>query len=86
MYSSLYHTSGLFFLRFYFLRASDFTPDQSRSASIIDHRPAIIAKLRQMVKDGSNGLYKLSVESVETDIVASRLTTTNAILSVDSFF
>ena len=86
VYSSLYLTSGLYFFRFYFLREPDFTLDQSRSASTMDHRPVIIVKRRQMVKDVSNRLYKLSVESVKADILASRLTATNAIFSVDSFF
>ena len=78
-------TVGYLLLRFYFLKAPDFKADLSKSKSIIDLRPAIIAKLRQMVKDGLNGLYKLSIDDIELDLPGSRLVLTNATLTVDSF-
>jgi len=77
-------TAGYLVLRFYFLKSPDFKADLSKSRSFIDLRPTIIAKLRQMVKDGSNGLYKLSIGDIEPDLLASQLTITNATLVVDS--
>jgi hypothetical protein len=47
------------YVRFDALKAKDYKPDQSKSTSVADMRPAIIAKLQQLVKDGSGGLYRL---------------------------
>lgn len=76
--------AGYFFLRFYLLRAKDFKPDTSKARSIIDLRPALIARLQQMVKDGSKGLYKLSIESIEPDIAGSSVDLNITGLVVDS--
>jgi hypothetical protein len=50
------------------LRSKDFKPDTSKSKSILDLRPALIAKLRQLVKDGSDGLYNLSIGEIEPHV------------------
>jgi hypothetical protein len=65
--------AGYFYTRHGVLKAKDFKPDNTKAESIIDLRPSIIAKLQQLVKDGSNGLYILSVEKIEPDILSSKL-------------
>ena len=52
--------------------------------SDIDLRPLIANKLQQLVKEGSNGLYNLSVEKIEPDILQSKLDMLNATLSPDT--
>ncbi|MEO6454103.1 MAG: hypothetical protein ABIN97_08535, partial [Ginsengibacter sp.] len=61
------------YLRYDFLKTKDFKPDNSKSATAVDLRPAIIAKLQQLVKDGSNGLYKLSIDELNPDVISSTL-------------
>lgn len=75
---------GFIYLKYFFLKAKDFKPDNSKAQNVIDLRPSIIAKLQQLVKDGSNGLYVLSIEKIDPDIVASTLDVFNANLRVDS--
>ena len=61
-------TGGYLYIRFSVLKPKDFKPDTSKSKSIVDLRPQLIAKLRQMVKDGSDGLYNLSIGKIEPHI------------------
>ena len=77
-------TGGYIFIKFYFLKVKDFKPDTSKDKSIIDLRPAIIAKLQQLVKDGSDGLYTLSIEKINPDVLASTLDIINASLHIDT--
>ena len=49
-----------------------------------DFEPQIKAKLAQLVKDASNGLYKLDMEHIEIDITAASVRAKNVLLSVDS--
>ncbi len=77
-------TGGYFYLRFHFLKAKDFKPDYSKSKSVADLRPAIIAKLQQLVKDASAGLYHLSIERIDPDISALSININNAVLTPDS--
>ena len=80
-----YQAGGTYFyIRFVLLKAKDFKPDYSKSKSIIDMRPAIIAKLQQLVKDGSDGLYYLSIGKMDLHILASSIDITNAVLTPDS--
>jgi len=72
------------YLKYFLLKAKDFKPDNSKARSVIDLRPSIIAKLQQLVKDGSNGLYVLSIEKIDPDIITSTLDVLNADLRVDS--
>ncbi|MGZ7117898.1 MAG: hypothetical protein ACXVHS_10735, partial [Methanobacterium sp.] len=77
--------SGVYlYIRFGVLKAKDFKPDYSKSKSITDMRPAIIAKLQQLVKDGSDGLYYLSIGKIDPHILASSIDITNAVLAPDS--
>jgi hypothetical protein len=72
------------FIKYNFLKAKDFKPDTSKQKSIIDLRPSIIAKLQQLVKDGSNGLYILSIEKINPDVFASKLDIVNTSIHVDT--
>src|SRR5258705_7734059 len=72
------------YVRFSVLKSKDFRPDSSKAKSVLDLRPSIIAKLQQLVKDGSDGLYYLSIEKIEPHILKSTLDITNATLSPDS--
>jgi hypothetical protein len=60
-------TGGYLSIRFWLLRSKDFKPDLSKSRSALDLRPALIAKLQQMMKDGTQGLYHLSIEDIDVD-------------------
>jgi hypothetical protein len=44
-----------------------------RNESVLDLRPKLIEKLQQMIRNGSNGLYKLSIEKAEPDLLASKI-------------
>ena len=75
---------GYIFIKFKILKAKDFKPDTSKQKNIIDLRPSIIAKLQQLVKDGSNGLYILSIEKINPDVFASKLDVVNASIHIDT--
>ncbi len=75
---------GYFYLRFGYLKTKDFKPDTSKEKNITDLRPSIIAKLQQLVKDGSSGLYILSVEKLEPHMLASKLDALNASIKIDT--
>lgn len=77
-------TGAYLVLRYGILQTKDHKPDNSKAKSALDLRPAIIAKMQQLVKDGSSGLYNLSVEQVEPDLLASTLHMINATLVPDS--
>ncbi|MEO7292635.1 MAG: hypothetical protein ABIW34_06005, partial [Ginsengibacter sp.] len=72
------------YLRFGYLKTKDFKPDTSKEKNVIDLRPSIIAKLQQLVKDGSNGLYNLSVEKLDPNLLSSKLDISNASLNIDT--
>jgi hypothetical protein len=52
--------------------------------SSTDFEPLIKEKLQQLVKDGSNGLYKLDVERINVDILEEQIIVLNASLNIDS--
>src|SRR5438309_11578878 len=70
--------SGYVFVR-YNLRAPGFVPTSAKDSSAstkpgetaLDLRPALITKLQQLVKQGSNGLYNLSIHEIEPDLLSS---------------
>jgi len=76
--------TGYLYIRFSVLKTKNFKPDNAKANSVLDLRPAIIAKLQQLVKDGSDGLYKLSIEKIEPDVLASRLDMMNAAIIPDT--
>lgn len=75
---------GYLFIRYHFLKVKDFKPDHSKAKNVLDLRPAIIAKLQQLVKDGSNGLYILSIQKLDIDVPASKIDAVNASINVDT--
>lgn len=77
-------SGGYIYIWFVVLKAKDFKPDYSKSKSIIDMRPALIAKLQQLVKDGSGGLYYLSIGKIDPHVTASSVDIINAELIPDS--
>jgi hypothetical protein len=52
--------------------------------SSTDFEPLIKEKLQQLVKDGSDGLYKLDVERINVDVLNSQVIVLNASLTIDS--
>ncbi|GAC1419147.1 MAG: hypothetical protein NVS1B13_19460 [Flavisolibacter sp.] len=76
----------------YSLRTKNFKPVESvkksakpkQGESALDLRPRIIAKLQQLVKEGSKGLYNLSLHQVEPDVLQSRLVVYQAVLEPDT--
>ncbi len=75
---------GYLYLRYSALKAKDFKPDKSKSKSVTDMRPALIAKLQQIVKDGSNGLYVLQIKQVEPSLANSTIDFFDVSLTPDS--
>jgi hypothetical protein len=69
---------------FIFLRTDDVKPADAKPAPSLDLRPSIIAKLQQLVKEGSGGLYRLVVEQVEPDVSSSSLEIINGALVPDT--
>jgi hypothetical protein len=76
--------AGYIYVRYHFLKVKNFKPDNSKAKNVLDLRPAIIAKLQQVVKDGSNGLYILSVQKLDIDVLTSKLDAVNASITVDT--
>ena len=77
-------SGGYLYLRYGVLKTKDFNPDLSKSKSILDLRPALIAKLKQVVKDGSDGLYILDIKDIEPDISNSIVYLTGVTISRDT--
>ena len=75
---------GYLYLRYSVLKSKDFKPDLSKSKSELDLRPALIAKMRQLVKDGSNGLYNLHITQVEPSVTQSSVDFVGVVLTPDS--
>ncbi|MEP6700185.1 MAG: hypothetical protein ABJA85_02670, partial [Bacteroidota bacterium] len=78
--------SAYLYLRFSVLRSKDFKPDLSKSRSIADLRPQLIAKLQQLVKDGSAGLYKLQIDDINVKLSNGGISINEIILLPDSNF
>lgn len=76
--------SGYLYLRYSVLKAKDFKPNTAKAKNAIDLRPSIVAKLQQLVKDGSNGLYFLSIDSIEPDVLASKVDIANVSINIDT--
>ena len=72
------------YTRYQVLKAKDFKPDKSRAKNVLDLRPTLIAKLQQLVKDGSDGLYVLSIERLNADVISSKLDIINVAIGIDT--
>lgn len=71
-------------VRYSILKTGLFEADNSKAKSILDLRPKLIAKLQQLVYDGSDGLYRLEVDSFDIDLTDKTLDFTDAVLRYDS--
>lgn len=71
------------YIYLHFLKANAPGP-RSQSKSQIDLRPLIISKLQQLVKESSEGLYNLSIERLEPDVLQSKIDIFNASLVPDT--
>ena len=76
--------AGFLYLKKDVLKVPDFKPDNSKASSSLDLRPSIIAKLQQLIKDASQGLYILSIGKLETDVLASKLDVIDGTISIDT--
>jgi len=76
--------SAYIYVRYHYLKVKTFKPDNTKAKNIIDLTPAIIAKLQQVVKDGSDGLYVLSIEKLNIDVLASKFDAVNVTIAVDT--
>jgi len=76
--------AGFLYFKKDVLKSTDFKPDNSKATSILDLRPSIIAKLQQVVKDASQGLYVLSIDKLEPDVLSSKLDVTDGTISIDT--
>ena len=47
-----------------------------KKTSVLDLRPLFIKRVQQLLKKSSNGLYNLSVEDMQVDLLASKLVMT----------
>src|SRR4051812_8594711 len=56
----------------------------AKSENLIDITPLIVSKLQQLVKDGSDGLYQLSIEQLKPDITSSQVDIIKAKIIPDS--
>jgi hypothetical protein len=66
-------SGGFLYFKYGVLKTNDVKPDNSKASSVLDLRPAIIAKLQQLVKEGSDGLYTLSIKKIDPDLLSSKL-------------
>lgn len=76
--------SGYLFIRFSVLKTKAIEPDNTKARSVLDLRPAIIAKLQELIKDGSNGLYNLSIDRIEPHVLESKLDVYKVTLTPDT--
>ena len=76
--------SAYIYVRYHYLKVKTFKPDNTKAKNITDLTPAIIAKLQQVVKDGSDGLYVLSIEKLNIDVLASKFDAVNVTIAVDT--
>lgn len=77
-------SGGFIYLKYGVLKTKDVKTDTSKESSILDLRPAIIAKLQQLVKDGSDGLYSLSIQKIDPDVLSSKLDVLDGMIDVDT--
>ena len=85
---------GFLYLKYGILKTNDTKPvnfntsqtdtTSEKKSSILDLRPAIIAKIQQLVKEGSDGLYNLSIQKIDPDLLSSKLDVINGSLTVDT--
>ena len=87
-------SGGFLYLKYGILKTNDVKPPDSiaseatdsseKKSSILDLRPAIIAKIQQLVKNGSDGLYNLSIQKIDPDLLSSKLDVIDGVIAVDT--
>jgi len=87
-------SGGFLYLKYGILKTKDVKPVNSsasqaeassaKESSVLDLRPAIIAKIQQLVKDGSDGLYNLSIQKIDPDLLSSKLDVIDGVIAVDT--
>ncbi len=77
-------SGGFLYLKYGVLKTNDVKNDASKTSSVLDLRPAIIAKLQQLVKNGSDGLYNLSIKKIDPDLLSSKLDVLDGTIAVDT--
>lgn len=87
LYILLLALAGVLIAAYFFVRFSlqaDIRKSESKKAdslsastgnpdSTLDLRPLFIAKIKQLVTEGSNGLYSISIDSMDVDLLQSRV-------------
>ena len=63
--------AAYFIIRFYL--QSNVDQDQKAPDESLDLRPLFIAKIQQLVKDGSKGLYHIEIDSMDVDLLQSQV-------------
>ena len=87
-------SGGFLYLKYGILKTNDVKPPDSiasqatdsseKKSSILDLRPAIIAKIQQLVKNGSDGLYNLSIQKIDPDLLSSKIDVIDGVIAVDN--
>ena len=72
------------YIHFFTPKTEDPNQQIPKATSAVDLRPFIVKKLQQLVKDGSDGLYNLSIEKLEPDVSQASLDVFGAKLTPDS--
>ncbi|MEO7802786.1 MAG: hypothetical protein ABIR81_12335 [Ginsengibacter sp.] len=76
--------AGYLVIRYGVLKTDLFESDESKAKNILDLRPRLVAKLQELVYDGSDGLYRLEVDSFDIDLSDKTLDFTDAVLRYDT--
>src|SRR3954454_4906556 len=76
--------AAYFFTRFSVLKQDKIPVKNNKAETIVDLRPALIAKLQQLIKDGSNRLYNLQVKQIDPDLLSSTLDITDVSIIPDT--
>jgi hypothetical protein len=56
-------------------------PITEKAKPVLDIRPRLIERLQELVKKGSDGLYNLSIEKIEPDLLNSTVQVSNVIIT-----
>jgi hypothetical protein len=77
-------SAAYLFTRFSVLRQKKIFEKTNNAKTVIDLKPAIVAKIQQLVNDGSDGLYNLQIQKIEPNILKSKVVIINASLAPDT--
>ena len=64
-------------------RAADTTFQTKARENVLDLRPKLIGRLKELVSKGSNGLYRLQIAEADPDVLSSTITLKNVALEPD---